>query len=83
MGQFSLSEVQKDFANIIDKAQKESIIVKKNDDNYVAIISMKDYEDLVKLKNSRLIKLAQDMGKEAQENGLTPEILQDILNNDT
>ncbi|MDJ0511800.1 MAG: type II toxin-antitoxin system prevent-host-death family antitoxin [Crocosphaera sp.] len=83
MRQLSVSEVQKDFADIIKQAQKESIIVRNNDDNYVAIISMKDYENLVKIKNSRLKKIAKEMGKEAEENGLTPEILEDILNSDT
>jgi prevent-host-death family protein len=82
MRQISASEVQKDFAYIMDTAQKEPIIVRKHDRDYVAIISMKDYEDLVKMKNLRLKKLAEDIGVEAQENGLTPEILQDILNSD-
>jgi PHD/YefM family antitoxin component YafN of YafNO toxin-antitoxin module len=53
MRQISASEVGKDFAYIMDTAQKEPIIVKKYDRDYVAIISMKDYEDLVKMKNLR------------------------------
>jgi prevent-host-death family protein len=47
MRQISASEVQKYFACIMDTAQKEPIIVRKHGHDYVAIISMKDYEDLV------------------------------------
>ncbi len=48
----------------------------------VAIISMKDYEELTRLKKQRLKKLADEIGYEAKEKGLTPEILEDILNSD-
>lgn len=34
------------------------------------------------VKNQRLKKLADEIGNEAKEKGLTPEILQDILNSD-
>jgi prevent-host-death family protein len=83
MRQISVSEVQKDFADIMNTAQKEPIIVKNNDCDYVAIISMRDYEDLVKMKNLRLKSLAEDLGMEAQANGLTLEILNDILHSDS
>lgn len=83
MRQLSMSEVEQDFTFIMDTAQKEPIIVKKADQDNVAIISMQDYEDLVKLRQSCLKKLAEDIGIEAQKNGLTPEILQEILNSDT
>ncbi len=82
MLQVSASQLPKDFAQIIDKAQKEAIIVRKNDCDYVAIISMEDYEELILFKNQRLKKLADEIGYEAKEKGLTPEILEDILNSD-
>lgn len=82
MLQVSASDMGKDFAQIMDSAQKEPVVVRKQDQDYVAIISMTDYEALVQLKNQRLKKLAQDIGEEAQNNGLTPEILQEILNSD-
>ena len=81
MRQISASEVRKDFARIMDTAQKEAIVVRKHDRDYVAIVSMEDYEELIRLKNQRLKKLAKEIGQEAQEKGLTTEILQDILNN--
>ena len=82
MLQVSASDMGKDFAQIMDSAQKEPVVVRKQDQDYVAIISMTDYEALVQLKNQRLKKLAQDIGEEAQNNGLTPEILQEILDSD-
>jgi PHD/YefM family antitoxin component YafN of YafNO toxin-antitoxin module len=82
MLQVSASDMRKDFAKIMDSAQKEPVVVRKQDQDYVAIISMTDYETLVQLKNQRLKKLAQDIGEEAQNNGLTPEILQEILDSD-
>ncbi|MGK7884110.1 MAG: hypothetical protein AB4057_05715 [Crocosphaera sp.] len=82
MLQVSASELPKDFDKIMDTAQKEAVIVRKNSLDYVAIISMEDYEELINLKNKRLKKLADEIGYEAREKGLTPEILEDILNSD-
>jgi len=82
MRQVSASDLRKDFAHIMDTAQQEPVIVRKHDRDYVAIISIADYEQLVKLKNQRLQQLAREIGEEAQKNGLTPEILNEILNSD-
>ena len=82
MRQVSVSEVKEDFAYIMDSAQQEPILVKEHDRNYVAIISMNDYEDLVKIKNLRLKNISADLGAEAQANGLTLELLNEILNSD-
>ena len=82
MRQVSVSEVKEDFAYIMDSAQQEPILVKEHDRNYVAIISMNDYEDLVKIKNLRLKNISADLGAEAQTNGLTLELLNEILNSD-
>ncbi|MGK7880064.1 MAG: hypothetical protein AB4060_08190 [Crocosphaera sp.] len=82
MLQVSASELPKDFDKIMDTAQKEAVIVRKNSLDYVAIISMEDYEELINLKNKRLKKLADEIGYEARENVLTPEILEDILKSD-
>jgi prevent-host-death family protein len=81
MIQIPASTARKDFAQVMDSAQKESVIVRKHDRDYVAIISMEDYEQLVRMKNQRLKILAEHLGREARDNGLTPEILTTILNN--
>ena len=43
---------------------------------------MNDYEDLVKIKNLRLKNISADLGAEAQANGLTLELLNEILDGD-
>lgn len=83
MRQVSASEVRKDFSAIMEAAQKESIVVRNNDRDYVAIISIEDFEILQRFKNERLKKLAHKMAEDAQENGLTPEILEYILNHES
>jgi hypothetical protein len=82
MIQVPSSVVRKDFAHIMDSAQKEAIIVRKHDKDYVAIISMNDYKQLVRLKNRRLQHMADQLAEEARKNGLTAEILETILNDD-
>ena len=83
MRQVSASDVRKDFAVIMDMAQKESVIVRKHDRDYVAIVSIKDFEDLQRMKNERLKNLAHSLAETAKEKGLTPEILENILNHDS
>jgi PHD/YefM family antitoxin component YafN of YafNO toxin-antitoxin module len=46
----------------MDRAQQEPILVREHDHNCVAIISMKDYEDLLKIKNLRLKNISADLG---------------------
>ena len=82
MREVTASEVSKDFIAIMDAAQKEPIVVKSKDRESVAIVSMEDFEELQKLKNARLKILAHKIAEEASSNGLTPEILQNILEND-
>jgi prevent-host-death family protein len=82
MIQIPASSVRRDFAQVMDNAQKEAVIVRKHDRDYVAIISMQDYEQLVHLKNQRLKLMAEQLGRQAKENGLTPEDLKAILDRD-
>lgn len=82
MRQVSVSQVKEDFAYIMDTVQQEPILVKDHDRNCVAIISMNDYEDLLRIKNLRLKNISADLGAEAQANGLTLELLNEILNSD-
>jgi prevent-host-death family protein len=82
MREVTASEVSKDFVAIMDAVQKEPIVVKSQDRESVAIVSMEDFEELQKLKNARLKILAHKIAEEASSNGLTPEILQNILEND-
>ncbi|MEB3227119.1 MAG: type II toxin-antitoxin system Phd/YefM family antitoxin [Synechocystis sp.] len=83
MQQILATDVQKDFMLVMNQAQQEPIIVRENDRNYVAIISMEDYEELVRLKNRRLKRLSEDLAQEAESKGLTVEILNEILDSDT
>ncbi|MGA1623451.1 MAG: hypothetical protein ACO36E_12110 [Synechocystis sp.] len=83
MQQILATDVQKDFTLVMNQAQQEPIIVRENDRNYVAIISMEDYEELVRLKNRRLKRLSEDLAQEAESKGLTVEILNEILDSDT
>ena len=41
--------------------------------------NLKDEQEMIRLKNQRLEKLAQEIGQEAQERRLTPEIWQSLL----
>ena len=40
---------------------------------------MENYKQQIYLKHQHLKKLAEDIGREASKNGLTSEILQEIL----
>jgi prevent-host-death family protein len=80
MSKVNATEARQHFGKLIQRAYSggEHLVVEKNDLPVVVILSVKDYEELRKtaaLQN--LQELNRSLSKEAKAQGLTPEMLEE------
>ena len=76
MIQVSAIEAQERFDSLLDTANKEPVNIISNKQSYV-VISMSEYK---RIARTRMLENIRDMQVEAKKNGLTEEILSEILN---
>ena len=75
----SSKDAKTNFGALLDKVQKTPVIIQKHQRDCAVILSMEEYEIYKKAKVSVLKKICAKASKEAQENGLTPEKLEELL----
>jgi PHD/YefM family antitoxin component YafN of YafNO toxin-antitoxin module len=75
----SSTEARKNFGAFLDQGSREPIIVKRQNREVGAFVPMGDLAKLRKLRLEELDSAAQTASEEAASNGLTEEILNQIL----
>ena len=79
MQTISATDAKQKFAALLDTAQREPVRIQRHDRDIAVLISAEEYDRIRSdrwAEFNRLSKLAAD---QAEANGLTPEILADIL----
>ena len=76
----SATEAKQRFAAILDAAQYEPIMVRRQKREVAVVLSPRDYERLRALNLRELDEYCQRIGAQAAERGLTEEKLAEILN---
>jgi prevent-host-death family protein len=79
MTEISATEAKQKFAALLDAAQRGPVRIRRHDREVAVLISAEEYERMVSdrwREFDRLSALASEQGK---ANGLTDEILQEIL----
>lgn len=79
MEHISSTEARNNFAEIIDRAQKQPIFIQKQMKDVAVMISIAEYDKLRRIKAKEFMDLCDSIGKEAKKRGLTEAILADIL----
>jgi prevent-host-death family protein len=75
----SATDAKQRFAALLDAAQREPIVIRRQNRDVAVIISAEEYERVRRSNIAKLQELCDRVSKQAAERGLTEEILADIL----
>lgn len=82
MEHISATEAKQAFAAVLDKAQREPVIIRKQNRDVAVMMSVQDYERMRRLNIQEFQSFRIAMGEKARARGLTDDILQDLLKDD-
>jgi prevent-host-death family protein len=78
----SATEAKQTFGAIIDQAQREPVIIRKQNRDVAVIMSIQDYQRLTQATLQEFQDFRQNIGRKAQERGLTEDELNKLLATD-
>ena len=83
MQTFSANEAKTQFGHFIDTAQREPVRVVRRDRVVGVMVSAQDYEAMREFYANRLQHALAETAAQAESAGLTPELLEDLLRDDS
>jgi prevent-host-death family protein len=75
----SATYAKQNFAAVLDRAQRNSVIIRRHDRDIAVLISTQDFETLRQLRIKELIALTEESGRYAESQGMTDELLEQLL----
>ena len=78
---YSASEAKQNFAAMLDAAAKQPVIIRRHERDVAVVISPDEYARLHRLSVEKLRARVDRIGAAAEANGLTDEILAELLAN--
>lgn len=82
MKTFAATEAKQRFGAVIDAAQREPVVIRRQNRDVAIVLSPEDYERMRRFNMVELNKVWDELGRQAKANGLTEEILAEILAED-
>jgi prevent-host-death family protein len=83
MQTFSANEAKTQFGQFIDLAQREPVRVVRRDRVVGVMVSAQDYEAMREFYANRLQHTLADTAVKAESAGMTPELLEDLLRDES
>ncbi|MGL1834640.1 type II toxin-antitoxin system Phd/YefM family antitoxin [Rhodocyclaceae bacterium SMB388] len=82
MRTISASEAKQGFAGVIEAAAREPVVIQRQKRDVAVVMSMQEYERLVRLNVAEFQRFCDAVGGSAREAGLTENKLAELLAND-
>lgn len=79
MQTMSSTDMKQAFGSALDAAQREPVVITKQNRDVAVLISMAEFDKLRGLRVAEFERLARDISAKAAERGLTDEKLEAIL----
>lgn len=74
------SEARQGFAEIIESARREPVIIQRQKRDVVVLMSMDEYQRLVHLNVAEFQRFSDRVGARAKDAGMTEDVLLGLLN---
>jgi prevent-host-death family protein len=79
MPTFSATHAKQNFAAMIDAAQREPVRIRRHERDIAVLLSSDEYESLRRLRVQELLRLTEESGDYAESNGLTEQMLEQLM----
>ncbi len=82
MPTMSATQAKQNFAAMIDAAQREPVRIQRHERDVAVLVSAEEYERIHQLRVKELIRLTEETGRYAESQGMTEELLEQLLADD-
>jgi prevent-host-death family protein len=79
MRSVSATDAKQRLAALLDAAQREPIVIRRQNRDVAVIMSAEEYERIRGVNNAELKRIMDRIGRQAAERGMTQKILADFL----
>ena len=76
------TEVNQAFAAVIDKVQREPVTIRQQNRDVAVIMSIEEYQRITRINIQEFQQFRENIGRKAQERGLTEDKLDKLLSED-
>jgi len=79
MTEISATEAKQKFAALLDAAQRGPVRIKRHDRDVAVLVSAEEYEKIHRMRVEELIRISEENGRYAASQGMTEELLEELL----